>query len=182
MERKEPRKRIPYEKKDSQQPVEDLQAFVENKCSLRARKIRTINPHLGVNLWFDQHYQLRTQFGDDQGARIGIDAERVESLVNRSMLHLFTHGAILKSFSFINEGLGTRNERVVLQEETLDGLLNVVVEIHLLEVGVFEVTVKTAMCSENFSMSDGQYALQLTGSESILKRMERGILKDIHNI
>ncbi|RXK83476.1 hypothetical protein [Filimonas effusa] len=180
MERKTPRKRI-QPKKGLLLPIEDPDAYVKNKCSERARKIKTIKPNFDFNLWFDKHYQIRTQFGDEHGIREGIEAEKVESLVNRAMNHLMTYSAILKNFVFINHGEnGKRNERVILQEETPEGLLNIVIEVHLIEAGIYEVTVKTAMCITDFNLSDGQFAIQLVGNKSILKRREQGAMKMIY--
>jgi hypothetical protein len=80
---------------------------------------------------------------------------------------MITYSAILKAVAFINAGNSKgRNERVVLQEETDAGLLNVVIEVHLVDVGAYEVTVKTAMCSDDFLLSDGQYAIQMTHNQS----------------
>ena len=179
MSEREPRKRIPLNKAKLL-PVEDPAAYIQNKCSERARKVNTIQPNFNFNIWFDQHYQHRTQFGDDNGKREGIDSERVQSLVNKAMDHLVTYSTFLKTFAFVNHvQTSGRNERVVLQEETQHGLLNVVIEVHLIEVGIYEVTVKTAMCIKDFAISDGQYVLQLIDNESILKRKERGVLREI---
>lgn len=182
MEEGRRRKRIPITKGELL-PIEDKDAYVRNKCSERARKIGTVKPNFDFNIWFDQHYQVRTQFGDDQGVRPGIEHEKVESLVKKAMNHLMTYSAIVKGFTFINSAPNNgRNERVVLQEDTNYGLLNVVIEVHLIEVGSYEVTVKTAMCTDSFLLSDGQYAIQIIDNESILKKKERQVLREIYNL
>jgi hypothetical protein len=179
MDQRPPRKRIPPAT-PGVPAVEDPCAYVSNKCSLRAKKIGTIKPNFDINIWFDQHYQNRTQFGDEQGARIGIESEKVESLVRRSMNHLITYSSMLKTFAFVNSGNSRgRNERIVLQEETPDGLLHVVIEVHLIEIGTYEVTVKTAMCSPDFSLSDGQYLIQIIDNQSSIKKMERRRLIEV---
>src|SRR6266478_7791389 len=109
------RKRIPYKKPELLHPIHDETAYTKNKCSERARKVKSISPNLVFDVWFDQHYQIRQQFGDENGARIGIDAETVESLVLRSMKHLVAYSSILKTFTFINHQFdGGRTNRIVL--------------------------------------------------------------------
>jgi hypothetical protein len=178
----EPRKRIPY-KKNSLLPIEDEMAFIKNKCSERARKVNSIKPNLVFDVWFDQHYQIRQQFGDDNGVREGIDSKKVESLILKSMKYLIAYSSFLKTFSFINHDLnGGRSNRIVLQESTDEGRLNVVIEAHLLNVDTYEITVKTAMRNDSFLLSDGQFALEIFDNESVLKRMERGSIREIYNL
>ena len=75
-------------------------------------------------------------------------------------------GSILKSFNFINHALdgSSRANRIILQESTAEERLNVVIEAHLearlIEVDNYEITVKTAMCSDSFKLiSDGRFAM-----------------------
>ena|SRR5581483_10710259 len=182
MSLREPRKRIPYNNPQLL-PVEDAMAYTRNKCSERARKINSIQPHLVFDVWFDQHYQIRQQFGDDNGIREGIDAKTVESLVLKSMKHLIAYSSILKSFTFINHELnGGRANRIVLQEPTSEGRLNVVIEAHSISADVYEITVKTAMRNDAFLLGDGQHAIEVFENESVLKRMERGQVKEIYSL
>jgi hypothetical protein len=179
MNEREPRKRIPI-KSFLLSPIEDKMAYSKNKCSDNARRINSIKPNLIFEVWFDKHYQIRQQFGDDKGIREGIDAVKVESLVTRSMRHLIAYSSILKNFTFINYELnGERANRIILQESTEDGMLNVVIEAHLIDPTTYEITVKTAMREDSFKISDGQFALEIIDNESILKRMERGHIKEI---
>ncbi len=162
---------------------EDGAAFGLNKSSPRARKIATTGYSLTAETWIDQHYQIRKQLGDTDGFRTGIEQTAVESLVRRSMNHLFTYSTLLKTFHFINdENQGVYVSRVVLQERMDDRFLNVVIEAHYLEVSMFEITIKTAMCTEEFRIADGQFVLQVDGNQSTLKRMERGTLREIHHL
>jgi hypothetical protein len=178
---RKPRKRIPYRK--SGQPIEDEMAYIQNKCSERARKINSVNPKLIFDIWFDQHYQIRQQFGDDNGIREGIDPQTVESLVLKSMKHLIAYSSVLKSFTFTNHELNSERAcRIVLQEPTNDQRLNVVIEAHLISVDQYEITVKTAMRNDAFKLSDGQFALEIFDNESVLKKMERGVLKEVYNL
>ena len=180
MSGREPRKRIPV-RRNLLPPVEDKKEYIKNKCSDRARKVKEIYPDIIFEVWFDQHYQIRQQFGDEDGLRKGIDTASVESLVLRSMKHLVAYSSILHSFVFINHAnKDSRAQRIVLQESTEEGILNVVIEAHLVEIDIYEITVKTAMRNDNFKISDGQFALEIIDNESVLKRMERGKLKEIY--
>lgn len=180
MTQREPRKRIPYAR-SLLQPIEDKMAYTKNQCSERARKINSISPNLIFEVWFDQHYQIRRQFGDDNGVREGIDSGTVESLVLRSMKHLIAYSTILKTFTFINHKLnGGRANRIVLQENTDESMLNVVIEAHLISVDRYEITVKTAMCNDSFAISDGQFAIEIIGNESVIRKMERGQVREVY--
>ena len=179
---REPRKRIPY-KTSRLSPIQDEKVFTKNKCSERARKINAVNPNLVFQVWFDQHLQIRQQFGDDNGLREGIDSKKVELLVLKSMEHLIAYASFLKSFIFTNYNLnGDRANRIVLQEPTDEGRLNVVIEVHLIDQNTYEITVKTAMRNDSFKISDGQFALEIFENESVLKRMERGKMIEIYSL
>ena len=179
----EPRKRIPYSRPTGVPAIVDEKAYTKNRCSDKARKINSIRPNVKFEVWFDQHYHIREQFGDNNGVRDGIDPQTVESLVLKGMKHLIAYSSILKSFTFINHGESTgRANRIVLQEETEDGLLNVVIEAHIIDIDTYEITVKTAMCTDNFIISDGQFVLNIIENESVLKRKERGALRDVYTL
>ena len=91
MSEREQRKEIPLNNQRLL-PVEDELAYTRNRCTEKARKINSINYNLVFEIWFDQHYQIRLQFGDENGIRSGIDAQKVESLVLRSMKPVsYTH-------------------------------------------------------------------------------------------
>jgi hypothetical protein len=182
MSEREQRKEIPLNNQRLL-PVEDELAYTRNKCTEKARKINSINHNLVFEIWFDQHYQIRLQFGDENGLRPGIDAIKVESLVLRSMKHLVAFSSLLKTFTFINHNLnGGRANRIVLQELTDEGKLNVVIEVHLIDLNTFEITVKTAMCIDTFKIGDGQFIVEIIENESILKMLENGKIKEIYNL
>jgi hypothetical protein len=180
MSEREQRKKIPSNNQRLL-PVEDELAFTRNRCSKKARKINSIHHNLVFEIWFDQHYQIRLQFGDENGMRPGIDAKKVESLVLRSMKHLVAYSSLLKTFTFINHDLnGGRANRIVLQEPTDEGKLNVVIEAHLINLDTYEITVKTAMCIDTFRISEGQFILEVIENESILKKLDNGKIKEIY--
>lgn len=154
--------------------IEDELEFKENKCSKNARKIIIIHENLQLELWYDQHYiRTRYQHGEDNGERReGIEPEDVEGLVKKSIPHLLCYGAKIKSFNFLNH----ENEapiRVVLIDSNYDVDLNIAVEVHLITLNKYEITVKTAMRKNDFRIDNGKYAIQIIGeNQSILKKQE----------
>lgn len=73
-------------------------AFTPNKCSPNARMVYTRSESIEFDIWFDKHYYIREQHGDDVGKRVGIDAVAYRSLLSmlqstyytiRSELHYF---------------------------------------------------------------------------------------------
>ena len=143
MEQREPRKRITYVKKGVPALHDEL-AFVENKCSNHARKIFVEVENIHIELWFDKHYHDRHQHGDDHGKREGIDPKTVENLIRKSIRHLIFYSSVVKGFTFANYNKeGQFPVRVVLQEELDGSMLNVVIEAHFLDIGRYEITVKT---------------------------------------
>jgi hypothetical protein len=163
--------------------IEDPLEFKPNKCSSNARKIKTVHPSLKYEVWFDQHYHIRNQIGDALGSRNGIEAEIVEPLVLKSMPYLIALSSFLDTFSFVNHNNKTdRGKRVVLQQDSEHGKLNVVIEAHSLGIDHYEITVKTAMCSDTFKVSDGQYAIYIDGEAAILRKMSRGNLVDVYHL
>jgi hypothetical protein len=163
--------------------IEDEMAYIKNKSSENAKRIKSINSNLVFDVWIDKHYQIRRQFGDEAGARDGIDIDKVEALILKSIKHLVAYGSILKTFTFVNHNLtGGRANRIVLQEETENGKLNVVIEGHFIDVDTCEITVITAMRADDFKLGDGQFSVEIFGNESVLKRMEKGSVKEIYNL
>lgn len=178
----EKRPRIPYQPKRLL-PVEDELAYTRNRCSSNAKRIDCVKSSFECEVWIDKHYQIRKQFGDESGARDGIDQETVKSLVLRSLKHLIAYSSILKTFTFINHELnGGRASRIVLQESSDKGMLNVVIEAHFVDVDNCEITVITAMCMDNFKLSDGQFAVEIVENESVIRKMEKGQIKEIYNL
>jgi hypothetical protein len=82
--------------------------------------------------------------------------------------------SLIKGFHFLNRNLlpHERPLRIILQEDTSFGLLNVVIEAHFLSINLYEITVKTAMCKDDFILNDNQYAIEIDGDGSILKKCD----------
>jgi hypothetical protein len=167
------RKRIPLQKSTAS-VIDDPLAFIPNKSSIKAKKIFTEVENITVELWFDKHYHDRDQHGDDFGKRDGITNDIVENLVKRSIKHMVLYCSLIKGFHFLNRNLQPHERplRIILQEDSSFGLLNVIIEAHFLNINRYEITVKTAMCKDDFKLNDNQYAIQLDGEGSILKKCD----------
>lgn len=163
---------------------EDPLEFRQNKCSPKAKRIFTEDETVTIDLWFDKHYHDRDQHGDDLGKRDGIDNEVVEGLVRRSVKHMLVYSTLVSGFAFLNRDLKPyeRPLRIVLQEQTKHGLLNVVIEAHFIEVDYYEITVKTAMCKDDYKLFDNQYSIELDGDGSILKKSDKRGVNEVQAI
>ena len=181
MEPREPRKRIKYEPKGVP-VIHDEMEFIKNKCSDHARKIFVQIENIHIELWFDKHYHDRHQHGDNEGKRVGIDPKTVETLVRKSLKHLLFYSATVAGFKFVNFATPQLPARIVLQEELESSQLNVVIEAHFLDIKSCELTVKTAMCTDGFRVSAGQYCIEIQGDNSILKRKDNNKLVEISSI
>jgi len=164
--------------------IEDPLEFKANKCSQRARKVNNHSQEWHYEVWIDQHYHYREQLGDEKGKREGIDPKTVEHLIRRSVKHMLHYSSCIKGFTFLNFNLppGDRPQRIVLQENQNDTLLNVVIETHHIDINIWEITVKTAMCKDDYELSDNQYAIQIDGDSSLLFKRDLKVTKEISHI
>jgi len=180
--KKEKRKRIEItEKMLGAKVVVDELAFVKNKCSDVARHIEDIPNLIKISLWHDKHYVDRVLHGDESGPRDGIDYETIKKVVSQSLNHLLFYSSKLDNFKFLNDiQPGFKPIRFLLQQPSLETTLNIVVEIHFINFNKYEVTVVTAMSTDTFKVSDGQYILEMPEKDfSILKRYTRGNITTI---
>ena len=69
-----------------------------------------------------------------------------------------------------------------MQEEFDGTKLNVVIEAHFLDINRYEITVKTAMSTDDFKMSMGQYCIEIQGDSSILRRKDNKQMVEICSI
>lgn len=154
--------------------IVDVEAYTENAGSKNARKLIDINYNIVTEIWIDKHYSIREQHGDNLGKREGISREVVEILVKKSFLHLKYYNLKHSNFKFVNfPPSGVRNIRIVLKDEFKNQeTLNVVVEYHFIDLSLYEVTVFTAMCKNDFYLSDGQYAIVFENNFSRLVLMQ----------
>jgi hypothetical protein len=91
-------------------------------------------------------------------------------IIEKSLKHLFYYSLKHSKFSFVNfPPPKNRNIRLVLREKDSNlEELNIVVEYHFIDFHKYEVTVITAMRSDEFRMSDGQYSLFFEKDQSTL--------------
>jgi len=145
--------------------------FKKNTASKNAKLIHTYSD-FKIELWIDKHYEKRRIYGDDNGARSGIEEDTVVELLKKSFRHLIDIYLKFPKFKFINypENQNNHNkQRLVLRKITHE-TLNVVVEIHYLSASRYEITVITAMQVDEFKIADGQYVFTLSKTGVSLKR------------
>lgn len=164
------------------QVIDEL-AYIKNKGSDFARKVFSNSEIIEFDIWFDKHYFIREQHGDDNGKREGIDKNAVQNLITLAAKHLLYYSIKIKGFGFVNFNFENRAERLALAllEEDKEPL-NVIAEYHYLNLNKYEVTVKTAIRKQNFHFSDGQYQVEISqeGSSRLFKK-ERGKINLISN-
>ena len=156
----------------TQPEINDSLAFTTN-CSSENVRLHVIQKHIKkVELWFDKHYFIRLQHGDENGKREGIDIEKVEKLIEKSINNLISHSLRIEKFNFLNFTEHNSEPLTVILQELYenDQMLNVATECHFIDVNTYEITVKTAMVVDNFRIRDGQYILEIIENISILKR------------
>ncbi len=159
--------------------IVDEATYVANKSTERARKVIDSTVHIEIEIWCDQHYYKRAIVGDQNGKREGIQEGVIASLVARSINHLLYFSLKHKGFSFINFEESIRYQRVVLKENGTTGKVNVVTEFHYVSRNKYEVTVITAMQSEEFKIGVGQFTIEIDGESSILSKNEGGKIVEI---
>ena len=160
--------------------------YNKNKSSDFAKIFKSIEEIIKIEIWYDKHYFLRLQFGDDLGKREGIDFDIVQDLVINAIKHMIFYSACVKNFAFINHNVIEKNIRafrIVCQKQIKTGMLNVVIEAHSDEINKYEITIKTAMCTNDFKIADGQYVIEILDNErSILRLMARNKLTEVYYI
>jgi hypothetical protein len=139
-----------------------------NHATSLARKVSNHWEHFEIEIWFDKHYYIRMQHGDENGKREGIEQERVKRLVITAVKHLCYYAHILESFTFLNlPGQAKRLFRILLKDHYSGATpLNVIVEFHFLDILKYEATIKTAMQSEDFRPNEGQYIVDLYDTDT----------------
>ena len=159
--------------------------FIANLCTDAARNVGLAFGEYEISLWHHKHYHNRLHLGEDDGSkRNGIDSHIVEDIVERSLKQLFHYSGMFTSFKFINfPHQADKIHKVVLKELQDSGeMLNVVIEAHLLGLANYQITIVTAKCHDNFKMGLGQYAIELQGDTSVLRRLVNNKLEEIYSI
>lgn len=156
--------------------VNDDKAYDSNIASVKARKVGDVSTGIAFELWYDKHYLDRAQHGDDDGKRSGIEEKRVAGLITEAIPHLLFYSAVTKGFHYSNFNLpgGDRALRFVLQDAySATTPLNVVLEVHVINLSKMEITVKTAMSKYDFELSDGQYAIEFMAKKHSVLRLQK---------
>jgi hypothetical protein len=159
--------------------------YVENLCTPLARPDKSVVERIEFKIWIDKHYDNREQFGDEDGKREGIDWDNIKKVVYDSLKHMVYYSSVVKGFSFVATEPTTGTVlRVVLQKEEEDGeMLNIAIEIRLIELSIYELTVKTAKKTNYFRKADGQYVIELINENtSELKIFKEHKLQTISRI
>lgn len=165
--------------------IVDPEKYVDNCSSQKAKMICSISEKLIIHFYIGEHYRNRKQFGEDDGEeRPDIDVNVVENLVRKALPHLVYYSLKHKTFKFISyPPPKTKPLSIVLKELFADDVtLNVVAEFHGLDVGEYEVTVRTAMRKTNYSIFDGDHEIIFDGESSILNIKSQNTLKKIDSI
>lgn len=174
------RKRISITKRPAGALLVDPLEYVANRSSKNARKIDIQEEKVFVHLWYDKHYCNRFQHGDESGKREGIEPLLIRDTIAASIAWLITCSGLYKFFRFLNHKKeGDYFHRIVLQKQTNEGLLNIVTEFHWMELLHYEVTVKTAMVTDTFRLSDGQFAFCLNDSGCVIMKMENNKPREV---
>jgi len=180
VENKRKRKRINFAEKQGEIVI-DVESFIKNKSSENVKKIQSTKEEIEIDIYFDKHYYLRNQIGDENGKRDGIGYEFVESTLLKATKHLIYYALKIKGFTFINFDEGFKQRIILTQHFNDDSTdLNVVVEYHYLSMHKYEVTVITALRKDNFYFNDGSFQIELHEDHtSDLNKNEMGKVKKI---
>jgi hypothetical protein len=176
-EPRQPRARRIFEKKGLP-PEPDPLGYIGNKASDRVRLISSVQKPVEIIIYYDKHYIDRLNNGDENGRRDGIESSIIEDLVKRAFDHLLVYSSLVAGFCFSNHPGITGSPRIVIQEIKNGIMLNVVLSIHYEGISRYEITVKTAMCVDDFNISDGQYVIELyEGGSTLKKKIKNNIIE-----
>ncbi|PWN62430.1 hypothetical protein C1631_022970 [Chryseobacterium phosphatilyticum] len=165
-------------------PSEGTEDFKKNIASENAKLIYKYSD-FEIEIWIDKHYEIRATEGDANGIREGIEQKKVLELIIESVKYIFHFYISNRITAFINfpdrkKPRSKTNYRIVLKDfRNSETPLNLVIEIHLIGYGKYEITTITAMKTNDFYMTDGQYCISFTDSSINLNRL---ILKNLSAI
>ncbi|MFW0738807.1 hypothetical protein [Flavobacterium sp. T12S277] len=162
-ENKPKRKRITIPTSDV--VVGSLTKYTPNSCTQTGRQFHKAVIHTDVELWFEKHCDTRQ-------IERGLESNTLQDLTVRCINHIFYYQLRYPAHVLIQypEKRGIKY-RFILQERNKDGdLLNIATEIHFVDIGIYEITLVTAMIEENFNIFDTQLVLRVDGESSQLLR------------
>lgn len=170
------RKRIYLDKTTLLKPVEDPHEFTSNMCGEKAKKAFSYTENVQLEILHHKHYHDRHHIGDEYGKRVGIDPESIESLIRTSVKYLIACCTLFPTFCFVHHSsFGGRASTIVLQR----GTLNVAIQAHYMDVNKIEITVITALLTDGFRLTMGQFALEMHDEGPILKRKNNNTVEEI---
>ncbi len=145
--------------------IKIVDKYSPNSCTQTGRQFYKANINTEVELWFESHC-------DKRQLERGLESNTLQNLTVRCISHIFYYQLRYPAFVFIQypEKRGIKY-RFILQERNQEGnLLNIATEIHYVDIGIFEITLITAMIEENFNVFDNQLVLRVDGESSQLFR------------
>lgn len=158
------------------------EGFTKNASSDNAKKTLVFNEQLNIEIWIDKHYQNRVYHGSDDGTeRDGIEYSKIEPVLIKSFKHILYYSLKHKNFVFLNHPPNkVRNIRLILKELIEDEIfLNIVVEYHFINLNTIEVTLVTALKSDDFNFSVGQFGIEFEDDYSKLLQFNNGRINEI---
>ena len=159
-------------------------SFTQNCASKNAKNIYTYNDFT-IEIWVDEHYEIRATKGDENGLREGIDQKTVINLVTESVKYIFHFYMITRLpnlINFFNKENPTKHRIVIRDFRGTEEPLNIVIEVHFLDYSKYEITIITAMKGKKFSMYDGQLFMSITDETINLNRLVKQNITSISKI
>lgn len=158
-------------------------SFQENAGSKNAKKKNIVKESFDFEIWVDKHYENRVYHGSDDGSyRDGIEYNNIEPIIIKSIRHLLYYSLKSKIFIFLNYPPNkSRNTRIILKDLCKDKniFLNVVLEYHFINLNTIEVTIITALKSNDFSFADGQFGIEFDDNYSKLIQYKKHVMYTI---
>ena len=164
--------------------IEIVDDFKPNCASQSAKFIHNFKD-FEFEIWIDKHYEIRLNQGDEFGKREGIDEEKIIELIVVSIkyiFHFYIKNRLTNYINFFNRDKPTKNRIVIKDWRDTENPLNIVVEIHFLDFGKYEITTITAMKCIDFKLSDGQYNITISDNSVNLNRFVNRNLGTIDKI
>jgi hypothetical protein len=181
----EKRKRITTIEKSEEKSIVEENEFKTNSASKNAKLIHIYND-IEIEIWIDKHYENRVNFGDESGKRKGIEQYLVQHLIIDSVkyiFHFYLNNRISNFINFPDKKNPIRNNRIIIKDfRDSEVPLNIAIEIHFITYGKYEITVLTAMKTNDMKIHDSQYCISLIDSGVNLNRMENNTLRKLETI
>lgn len=158
--------------------------FSQNCATPNGKLIHKYND-FEIEIWIDQHYEKRATIGDDSGLRLGIEKEKVTSLIIDCVKYIFHFYMTLRLNHVINffDKDNPTKDRIILKDfRGSEEALNVAVEIHFLDYSKYEITIITAMKGNDFKMFDGQYNISITDEGVNLNKFQNKTLLSVDKL